>query len=541
WIAREASRLEGLARILVQDIRPLLAEERRADLVSRVRRAGDDGEVRITVVDIKGTVLADSAAEARTMETHHYRPEIFAALSGQTGSARRPSPTLGRDMLYIALPVREGDGIVGAVRVSLYLQDIDELLASIRSRILRISALAVLLLLGAAFLFARHIGRPVRDLTAASRNVAAGDFQAKVFVRNKDELRTLAESFNAMTLKLKTLFEEGEAQRDEMSQIIGSIREGLLVIGPDDRILMANRSCGTLCRIEDAVGKHYWEVIRHPGFQEAAARVEETKAPAVEEIDVDDRSLLASIVWVPARERRIVTLFDVTEVRRLERIKREFVANISHELRTPLTAVKGFAEALTPGPKEADRRALEAIRRNTDRLIAIVQDLLVLSSLEERGTALDIRPVGLGPLLRDVLDGFEARAAEKGIALGLQAEKGLPDLPADAFRLEQLFQNLVENALKFTEKGRIDVVVRRERDALAVEVRDTGIGIPEEHRPRIFDRFYVVNTSRDKRLGGTGLGLSIAKHIVLRHRGTIDVESRPGRGTVFTVRLPLAA
>lgn len=541
WTAREASRLESLALVLSRSILPLMSEETKPELEALVARAAGDGAVRVTVVDAKGVVLADSAAEARTMETHHYRPEIIAALSGTTGADRRPSPTLGREMLYVGLPLRDESQVVGAVRVSLYLRDIDELLASIRSRILLISALAVVLLLAAALLFARHIGKPIRDLTAASRKVAAGDFQTKVFVKNRDELRTLAESFNAMTLRLKSLFEEGEAQRFELDQVIGSIREGLLVIGPDDRILMANRSCGALCRTNAIVGKYYWEVIRHPGFQEAAAKVEETKAPTALEIAVDDRNLLAGIVWVPARARRIVTLFDLTEVRQTERIKREFVANLSHELRTPLTAIRGFAETLKPGPQESERRALDAIRRNTDRLIAIVQDLLVLSSLEERGTGLDLRPVGLVPLLKDVLSGFERAAAEKGIALGLQADEGLPDIPADAFRLEQLFQNLVDNALKFTEKGRVDVAVRRENAALAVEVRDTGIGIPEEHLPHVFERFYVVDKSRDKRLGGTGLGLSIAKHIALRHGGAIEVASRPGAGTAFTVRLPLSA
>ena len=541
WIARETAGLESLAGVLAPRILPLLGEDGRPALEALVRRAAADGKVRVTVVTPQGRVLADSTADALTMETHHYRPEILAALSGETGVSRRRSPTMKEDMLYVGLPLRDQDRIVGVLRVSLYLKDIDRLLAALRLRIMRLAAFAILALLGGALLFSRHVSRPIRKLTEASRKVAAGDFQTKVYVRNKDELRDLAESFNAMTVRLKTLFEEAEARKDELSQVIGSIREGLMVIGPDDRILLANRSCLSLCRTEGVIGKYFWEVVRHPGFQEFIGRAKAAKQSAVEEFLVNDKSLLAGVVWVPSRERRIVTFHDLTEVRNLERIKKNFVANVSHELRTPLTAIKGFADALEPGPDEANRRAFEVIRRNTDRLIAIVQDLIVLSGLEEKGTALDRQPVAVSRLLGEMLRGFEPRIREKGIILELRAEEGLPDIQADPFRLEQLFQNLVDNALKFTDKGRITVEVRRDGRSLAVEVRDTGIGIPEEHLPHLFERFYVVDKSRDKRMGGTGLGLAIVKHIVLRHDGTIDVVSRPGTGTTFTVHLPLTA
>jgi two-component system phosphate regulon sensor histidine kinase PhoR len=541
WIARETAGLESLAGVLAPRILPLLGEDGRPALEALVRRAAADGKVRVTVVTPQGRVLADSTADALTMETHHYRPEILAALSGETGVSRRRSPTMKEDMLYVGLLLRDQDRIVGVLRVSLYLKDIDRLLAALRLRIMRLAAVAILALLGGALLFSKHVSRPIRKLTEASRKVAAGDFQTKVFVRNKDELRDLAESFNAMTVRLKTLFEEAEARKDELSQVIGSIREGLMVIGPDDRILLANRSCLSLCRTEGVIGKYFWEVVRHPGFQEFIGRAKAAKQSAVEEFLVNDKSLLAGVVWVPSRERRIVTFHDLTEVRNLERIKKNFVANVSHELRTPLTAIKGFADALEPGPDEANRRAFEVIRRNTDRLIAIVQDLIVLSGLEEKGTALDRQPVAVSRLLGEMLRGFEPRIREKGIILELRAEEGLPDIQADPFRLEQLFQNLVDNALKFTDKGRITVEVRRDGRSLAVEVRDTGIGIPEEHLPHLFERFYVVDKSRDKRMGGTGLGLAIVKHIVLRHDGTIDVVSRPGTGTTFTVHLPLTA
>jgi two-component system phosphate regulon sensor histidine kinase PhoR len=542
WIARETARLEGLAKVLARQVRPLLAAERQTELDALVNRAGADAAVRVTVVNPEGRVLADSVADARTMENHRYRPEILEALAGRTGVSLRRSPTIKQDMLYVCVAVGEdGRAPASVLRVSLYLRDIDHLIAALRARIIRLAAAVIAVLLAGALLFARHISRPVHDLTAASRRVADGDFKVKVYVRNRDELKALAESFNAMTLRLRTLFEETDAQKDELNQVIGSIREALMVIGPDDRILLTNRSCWSLCRLEDVAGKYFWEVIRHPGFQEIAARVKQTQQSAVEEIVVNDRSYLASVVWVPARSRRIVTFLDLTEVRDLERIKKDFVTNLSHELRTPLTAIKGFAETLDPGNGEANRRAVEIIRKNTDRLIAVVQDLVVLSALEEKGAPLDREPVALAGLLEGLVKGFEPRARDKGIALELKAESDLPTISADPFRLEQLFQNLLDNALKYTDKGRVEVTVRRDGRFLAVDVRDTGIGIPEEHLPHIFERFYIVDKSRDKRLGGTGLGLSIAKHIALRHAGSIEVQSRLGAGTTFTVRLPLAA
>jgi len=541
WIARETAGLESLAVVLAPRILPLLGEDGTPAIEALVRRAGAEGKVRVTVVTPQGRVLADSTADAQSMENHLYRPEILAALAGATGVSLRRSPTIKENMLYVGIALREEDRVVGVLRVSFYLKDIDRLLAALRSRIMRLAAVAILALLGGAFLFSRHVSRPIRRLTEASRRVAAGDFQTKVYIGNKDELRDLAESFNAMTVRLNTLFEEAEARKDELSQVIGSIREGLMVIGPDDRILLANGSCQSLCRIEGVIGKYFWEAIRHPGFQEFIGRAKAAKQSAVEEFLVDDKSLLASVVWVPALERRIVTFHDLTQVRNLERIKKDFVTNVSHELRTPLTAIKGFADALEAGPDETNRRAVDVIRRNTDRLIAVVQDLIVLSGLEEKGTALDRQPVAVSRLLSELLRGFEPRAREKGIILELRAAEGLPDIQADPFRLEQLFQNLVDNALKFTEKGRVKIEVRRDGRYLAVEILDTGIGIPEEHLPHIFERFYVVDKSRDKRMGGTGLGLAIVKHIVLRHGGTIDVISRPGTGTTFTVRLPLTA
>jgi two-component system phosphate regulon sensor histidine kinase PhoR len=236
-----------------------------------------------------------------------------------------------------------------------------------------------------------------------------------------------------------------------------------------------------------------------------------------------------------------MTLHDLTEQREVERVKKDFVLNVSHELKTPLTAIKGFVETMEEQTAGENLQYLRVVSRNTDRLIAIVDDLLVLSELEERGTQLEKEAVDVMALAGGVLRIFERPAAEKGLTLKLEAPADIPLLIADPFQLERLLVNLVDNAVKYTETGTVSLRLQAEDGRLVVEVADTGIGIPEEHIPQIFERFYVVDKSRSKRSGGTGLGLSIVKHIVLAHRGTIDVRSRVGVGTTFVVSLPLAA
>ncbi len=234
-----------------------------------------------------------------------------------------------------------------------------------------------------------------------------------------------------------------------------------------------------------------------------------------------------------------MTLHDITEIRALEKAKKDFVVNVSHELRTPLTAIKGFLETIEPRAEEENRPYLEIISRNTDRLIAIVQDLLVLSELEERGSKIDKIGVELKPMAESILKMFEKRAADKGLALSLEAFPHLPLLQADPGQMEGLLINLIDNAVKYTEKGSVTVRLSAREAQMLIEVEDTGPGIGAEHLPHVFERFYVVDKSRSKKLGGTGLGLSIVKHIVLAHKGSVSVKSRVGQGTTFSVLLPL--
>jgi two-component system phosphate regulon sensor histidine kinase PhoR len=342
-----------------------------------------------------------------------------------------------------------------------------------------------------------------------------------------------------MTAELNTLFLETRLKTEELDSILASIKEGLCVLDSDARIVLSNASFRRIVQNDRPEGKPYWEVVRSSKFAEIIKRAGAAKSGVDEELNLAERVFSCSVTPLPSRERYVVMLHDVTDFRNLEKVKKDFVVNVSHELKTPLTAIKGFVETMEPLAGTENRSYLEIIKRNTDRMIAIVGDLLALSALEEKGTKLQKEKVDVRALVENVVKIFEKPAGEKGLTLALEAAEGLPAVMADPYEIERLLINLVDNAVKYTEKGRVTLRLAAAGDRFTVEVADTGIGIDAEHLPHVFERFYVVDKSRSKKLGGTGLGLSIAKHIVLAHQGTISVKSRLGEGTTFTVSRPV--
>jgi two-component system phosphate regulon sensor histidine kinase PhoR len=398
----------------------------------------------------------------------------------------------------------------------------------------------ILVALAIAFVLARSVSGPVREVIDASARVAAGDFGVTVSTRRSGEFKRFAQSFNAMTGKLQALFDETRTKNDEIRGILGSMREGLCVLAADDRIELSNASFRRAAVTESPEGRFFWEVVRSTPLHEAVKKARASKGEASAEGTVGNRVYFASVTPLATGDRLVVTLHDITELRALEKTKKEFVVNVSHELRTPLTAIKGFLETVETRAEEENRPYLEIIRRNTDRMIAIVGDLLVLSELEERGPKIDKTALDMKPLAESILKLFEKRARDKGLSLALEVPASLPPIQADAGQMEGLLLNLVDNAVKYTENGAVKVRLSVRDGQLAIDVEDTGPGIGEDHLPHVFERFYVVDKSRSKKLGGTGLGLSIVKHIALAHKGTVSVRSRVGEGTTFSVIMPLA-
>jgi two-component system, OmpR family, phosphate regulon sensor histidine kinase PhoR len=389
-----------------------------------------------------------------------------------------------------------------------------------------------------SYLIARGTMRPIRELTAAFRGLSAGDFDVRVMPAKRGRLRELGDDFNEMAFKTKTLVAELRRQSEALDAIVGSIQEGLAVVDRAGQIVLANASFRKLAGEPKAEGRYYWEVIREPGFVELVRSVTADNPAATRQIEIAGQEFACSASYLSAAQRVVLSFHDDSEIARSARMKRDFVQNVSHELRTPLTAIKGFAETMEATIDETNRPYLDTIVRNTDRLVSLVQDLLTLSELEERGTELQLEDVDLDVIAAQMLRLFEKAARDKGLALKLSVSGWSGSLRADRFKLEQVFINLLDNAIKYTDKGEVELALSRDGGRAIIKVRDTGAGIAPEHLPRLFERFYVVDKGRSRQLGGTGLGLSIVKHIVLLHSGEISVESTPGVGTTVSIALP---
>jgi two-component system phosphate regulon sensor histidine kinase PhoR len=535
-----AQELENVGRTLDVRIFDYLDRNRLPDLETFLQEHGKKIGARLTVIDPEGVVKADSELDPAAMEGHRFRPEISEALSGRVGRSLRYSSTLKAQMLYVALPLDRSGRVEGVLRLSLFVRDIDILLKAIRRDIGQAVGIIILLSIVGAFIFSRSLTHPMRQLIRASRQVAAGDFTARVRVRSSDEWKDLAVSFNSMTTEVKTLFDDLRKRKEELDNIMASMQEGLLVLDRTGKIRLANQSAKDLIGQEAVEGKYFWEVVRMTPFVELIRRVKEEKKTRIEEVLFGEKSILCRAAFLPAQDGVVVTLDDITEMQNLARIKKDFVLNVAHELRTPLTAIKGYAETLEDEAGDRGRQYVLTIIRHTDRLIRVVEDLISLATLEEKGVAFETEKIDLKEIAENVVKIFEPRAKEKNLDLRLEAAD-LPPVEGDPFRLEQMLVNLIDNAVKYTEKGAVRVGLKKEPGGVAIEVVDTGIGIPEDDLGRVFERFYVVDKSRSRKAGGTGLGLSIVKHIVILHGGRIDLKSTPGVGSTFRVFLPSGA
>jgi two-component system phosphate regulon sensor histidine kinase PhoR len=503
------------------------------------KRLGRQLKTRITVIDAKGTVVVDSFQDPRSMENHRNRPEVIEALTGRTGTSRRFSSTTTQEALYVALPLEKDGKVEGVIRTSRFANDI-KIPPRLMGRMIELLALFSLLALVATLIVSRSISKPIGELTWAARQLASGDFNTRVFMKRNDEFRALADTFNSMSRELSGAFEELKRQKAELKGIVDSLREGLLVVSKKGAIIYCNESLKAILGRGSALeGQLYWEALGQSQFIELMEKARSGRISPLEEVEIEGRTFLCSATHVESEDEMVLVLHDITSMKEVEKIKRDLVSSVSHELRTPLTSIKGFAETLEEEMEGKNRHYVEIIKRNTDRLINIVRDLLLLAQLEEKGAELQIEEVDLKALAEQTMRIFDAQAKEKNLALRLESPADLPPVHADPFKIEQVLINLLDNAIKYTDKGEVSLALGRSDQDVTITVHDTGIGMPKEKLSRIFERFYVIDKSRSRKTGGTGLGLSIVKHITLLHGGEVSVESSPGAGSHFHIRLPI--
>lgn len=507
------------------------------------KEVGQEVDIRITVITPAGTVIADSENDPGQMENHGDRPEIIRALQGKTegASATRYSSTMGEQMLYLAMPVEKEGNAQFVIRLSLYLSHIKELIRDLRWKFTALLLVLFFLALFIAWFFSRGISRPIREIAAATREFTSGNFNVRIFLKKKDELTAVAESFNNMVTTQRNLFDKLSQNRAELEAIISSMKEGLIVIDRDGKITLCNESFEEIVCKEKMMGNPYWEVLRIPDFEAYVNKSFQSGESFYEEVELDNKTYLVSFNPMKGGERLVVIFRDISQFKQLEQMKKDFVVNLTHELKTPLTAVKGFVETLEEEENIQNTQYMEIIKRHTDRMNQIVSDLLVLSELEEKKRDVVFEPFDLGEIVNNSLKIYRERIKEKNLELEINIPKDLPKVRGERFKMEQLFINLVDNAVKYTDKGKISITIWEAEAGkiLKIQVRNTGLIIPEKSIPRLFERFYVVDKSRSRKLGGTGLGLSIVKHVVLLHKGEISVESVEGEGTTFTIQLPL--
>jgi len=547
--------LENQARLLAELSRGPLSGGEPTALQSRVIELGKLTGTRYTLIAGDGRVLADSEEDPARMTPHGTRPEVLDARRYGIGMTTRHSQTLNEQMLYLALPVMDGDRSLGTVRTALPLDRVRSRLAETRRMILLGAVLASTLALLIGIVVARRSTIPLRGMTAAARAVATGRAHAQVpESRGSVEMRELAAAFNSMAAQLRERMGALETERSKLAAILAGMNEGVLAVDAQERILHVNGLAADILRLDpdrDA-GLPVWECSR---ISEACELLSQCLAhgsflrrETTVLSDGHQRIIELKASPLPGEGGRpcgaVLVLNEVTDLRQLEAMRRDFIANASHELKTPLTVIQGVVETLNEEPSMDEgsrRRFVEKLHHQTTRLASLVRDLLSLSRYEASGTQLGKEPLDLGELAAECARDHRAAAEAKGLSFAFEpAERPLP-LTGDRSALRQALDNLLANAIQYTPAGgRVRLSVRPSEGHAVAEVEDTGIGIEPAHQARIFERFYRVDKARSRELGGTGLGLSIVRNAVLGHGGQVSVESAPGRGSRFRIRIPLA-
>ncbi len=502
--------------------------------------------LRLTIVEMDGTVLGDSEADPATMDNHLTRPEVHQAITQGTGSNIRRSATTGINTLYVAVPIRSGTKPSGIVRLAMPLSAVDAAIVRLQTTLLIAMGVGAFLSLVLSFLAADRATRPLGKLTNAARRVAAGELHTTLLPAGRDEIGQLTAAFVTMTERLRTQFESLQTERGKSAAVLAQMSDGVAIFDGQGKTFLLNPAAGHMLGVEvdTAPGRSAAEILRHHRLIELWKECRDSGKPNSTTVEIGEEQLPLQAVATPLGESlrgSILILFqDLTRLRRLETVRRDFIANISHELRTPLASLQSLTETLHDGAMEdpaAAGRFLDLMQTEIDTLNQTVRELLELSQIESGEVPLTLQPTDPRSMWSSAAQRLQMLAERSGLTLTNDTQETLPPVSADSGRIEQVMMNLIHNAVKFTPAGgKITVSARTSDREVEFSIRDTGVGISAEDLPRIFERFYKADKSRSG--GGTGLGLSIARHIVELHGGRIRVESKEGKGSTFFFTLP---
>ncbi len=550
YLQEAASDLQIRARLVEGQIKRWFPPESGARIDKLCKEFGKITKTRYTVILPSGKVLGDSEEDPARMDNHRDRPEIQEALQGRVGVATRYSFTLKHHMMYVAVPLQPGDQTAGVVRAALPMTAIAQALRGLYLKIALGAAGIALLVTVLSLILARRLSLPLEDLKRGARRFAKGDLSRKLPIPDTDELGSLAEALNHMAEQLEDQIRTLKGQQQEQEAILSSMMEGVMAVDPEGKLITLNRAGARMLGVsaEAVQSMSIQEVVKDPELQWFLTRNFSKKSIEGEVTLKTDGQRIMQVLGTSLQDPAgmamgtLIVFHDVTHLRRLENTRRDFVANVSHELKTPITSIKGFVETLLAGALKEPENAenfLRIIAKQTDRLNEIIEDLLSLSRIEqdaERGQIF-LTPQKIKGILQEAIQVCEAKAAENSVALQLNCPE---DLRAEinAPLLEQALVNLIDNAIKYSSAGNmVQIEAERVAGKVVIRVTDQGLGIPKEHVNRIFERFYRVDASRNRKAGGTGLGLAIVKHIAQAHGGKVTAASTPGKGSVFSLHL----
>ncbi len=546
-----AGDLKARAQLVKEQLQGQFDATHKVWLGQLVRRLGESSGTRITIILKDGVVLADSEEDIRKMENHSQRPEIKTAVSGDFGKSIRFSRTLGQTLMYVAVPFEQNGEVLGTVRTAISISDVDDTLGNIRQRLFLAGFVIVLLAVPISWWLSRRISRPLELMTGAAQRFSQGELETPLAETGSIETQRLAKALNHMASDLSERIHREVEQRGEMEAILGCMVEGIIAIDNEQRVIRMNSATARLFGISSHFepGRPIHELIRNSELQRFIRKGLNLQEPLEDELtllDTEKRYLHVQAAPLTGKlDERIgvlIVLHDLTRLRQLESVRRDFVANVSHELKTPITAIRGAVETLLDeeGMNDASQRFLEIIFKQSERLNALVEDLLDLSRIEQGVTegGWELKSGPIRPILENARNACESMIFQQNIDLEINCPEGIR-ARINGGLLEQAVINLLSNAVKYSPVGsRISMAASEDEHQVLIQVKDSGCGIAEEHLPRLFERFYRIDLARSRALGGTGLGLAIVKHIALAHQGNVFVDSVPGQGSTFTITLP---
>lgn len=554
----ENAYLESLHQLLLRESR-LVAQVVRypevfsheGNLAEQVEQIAPAEEVRVTIINRDGSVLYDNYSRFQKMENHLDRPEFQSALEGETGISRRYSETLEEEMIYVAVPVQQGEQTIGAVRSAMSIRDITDTVHNMWYSLF--TGLLVTLIIGSLVVsrISFSIIRPIEEITRVARNITQRQFESRVRIKAKDEIGQLAGAINFMASSLEQQMYEISENQQRLSGVLNNMTSGVIFISEHRRIMLVNPAVEKMLGTpgHDIVGKLHIEAGKSFGLSQYIDRCLDKKEKFRQEVHIYypnerilDVNFAPYINFKGESKGVVVVLHDITEIRRLEKMRSDFVANVSHELRTPITSIKGFTETLLDGAmqdEETCRNFLQIISDESERLYRMIRDILDLSKIEQKRIPLQMESVHVQEVISSAVTIVQESAARKNLTITCPDEMPEIWMMTDKDCLQQIILNLLTNAVAYTpENGRIAIKTEVTKQQLKLQVIDTGIGIPEKDITRIFERFYRVDKARTRDSGGTGLGLAIVKHLIDNLNGQIFVDSVEGKGTTFTILLP---